>query len=208
MASPREGAMAGRNAGCSTPQIHGIDATVVPLWCPSCLLALGNLQRENDAFFCMPQFAFFGTGHCYGATLVAIGLPSLDKLTMVSEPLKMQQFKAKILRIGKIRKNSTAATLPFTPMKEDCVLLWGSRFSLPKAHHFKYPPSEAVWTISLKVRSLAKFWLKSSLPQGLQTSDLTEELAARVLFLLSSSKPHRGRILSMDLAVKLKLRNT
>lgn len=128
-------------------------------------------------------------------------------LTMVSEPLKMQQFKAKILRIGKIRKTSTAATLPFTPMKEDCFLLWGSRFSLPKAHHFKYPPSEAVWTISLKVRSLAKF-SESRLPQGLQTSDLTEELAARVLFLLSSSKPHRGRILSMDLAVKLKLRNT
>lgn len=97
-------------------------------------------------------------------------------LTMVSEPLKMQQFKAKILRIGKIRKTSTAATLPFTPMKDDCFLLWGSRFSLPKAHHFKYPPSEAVWTIiSLKVRSLAKF-SESRLPQGLQTSDLTEEL--------------------------------
>lgn len=41
--------MAGRDAGCSTPQIHGIDATVVPLWCPSCLLAFGNLQKENDA---------------------------------------------------------------------------------------------------------------------------------------------------------------
>ena len=117
-----------------------------------------------------------------------------------------QQFEAKILRIGKNSKDFDCFLSLVTAC--DCFLLWGRRFSLPKAHHFKYPPSEAVWTISLKVRSLAKFWLKSRLPQGLQTSDLTEELAARVPFLLSSSKPHRGRILSMDLAVKLKLRNT
>ena len=197
--------MAGRDAGCSTPRIHGIDATVVPLWCPSCLLAFGNLQKENDAFFLHASIRIFGNG----PLLRKYPLQSscMDSNQIAIAGWLTQQFKAKILRIGKIRKTSTAATLPFTPMKEDCFLLWGSRFSLPKAHHFKYPPSEAVWTISLKVRSLAKF-SESRLPQGLQTSDLTEELAARVLFLLSSSKPHRGRILSMDLAVKLKLRNT
>lgn len=153
MASPREGAMAGRNAGCSTPQIHGIDATVVPLWCPSCLLAFGNLQKENDAFSCMPQFAFFGTGHCYGNTLfnqvtwIAIRLPSLDGWRS-----NLKQKSCGLEKFERIRLQP-----PFLSLVTacDCFLLWGSRFSLAKAHHFKYPPSEAVWTISLKVRSLA-----------------------------------------------------
>lgn len=134
--------------------------TLVVPFMPSSFWKLTERKWCHDAIWCIPQFAFFGTGHCYGATLVAIRLPSLDGWQWFPSLWRCSNLKQKSCGLEKFE--SFRLQPPFLSLrwKKTCFLLWGSRFSRPKAHHFKYPPSEAVWTISLKVRSLAKFWLK------------------------------------------------
>lgn len=80
---------------------------------------------------------------------------------MVSEPLKMQQFKAKILRIGKIRKFSTAATLPFTPMKEDLLSALGQPIFTAKSASLQVSTFRSGLDYQLEGKILGKVLVKS-----------------------------------------------
>ncbi len=121
-------------------------------------------------------------------------------LTMVSCLWRCSNSKQKSCELERFERIRRTAILPFIPMLVLAICFVAHcRFSLPKAHHL------AVWTISLKVRSSVGKVIFQNHDFPSKAPNLWSD---SFLFLLSYSKPHRGRIPSMDLAVKLKLRNS